>query len=241
MVWESHPGKPLITKTYLTPVFGLTISYLQLYLLSHFQHLCQVMSKIIFLVLKRRGLKGKARKLYYKSIVRGRDTVQVGDCAVFLSAGRPHLPYVGRIESFWESWTSNMVVKVKWFYHPEETNLGKRHHDGKVSMIKFPTYLSPDIKKSSLVFYIDMTFADFLVIKLFLSLPQHALYQSCHEDENDVQTISHKCQVVSRKEYERLNRNKKPGSNLQDLYYLAGTYDPTTGQLLTADGVSILC
>ncbi|KAM9457155.1 BAH and coiled-coil domain-containing protein 1 isoform 3-T3 [Clarias gariepinus] len=149
---------------------------------------------------QRRGLKGKARKLYYKSIVRGRDTVQVGDCAVFLSAGRPHLPYVGRIESFWESWTSNMVVKVKWFYHPEETNLGKRHHDGK-----------------------------------------HALYQSCHEDENDVQTISHKCQVVSRKEYERLNRNKKPGSNLQDLYYLAGTYDPTTGQLLTADGVSILC
>ncbi|XP_046722582.1 BAH and coiled-coil domain-containing protein 1 isoform X2 [Silurus meridionalis] len=149
---------------------------------------------------QRRGLKGKARKLYYKSIVRGRDTVHVGDCAVFLSAGRPHLPYIGRIESFWESWTSSMVVKVKWFYHPEETNLGKRHHDGK-----------------------------------------HALYQSCHEDENDVQTISHKCQVVSRKEYEHLSRNSKPGSNLQDLYYLAGTYDPTSGQLLTADGVSILC
>lgn len=92
------------------------------------------MSKIIFLVPKRRGLKGKARKLYYKSIVRGRDTVHVGDCAVFLSAGRPHLPYIGRIESFWESWTSSMVVKVKWFYHPEETNLGKRHHDGKVNL-----------------------------------------------------------------------------------------------------------
>lgn len=25
-----------------------------------------------------------------------------------------------------------MVVKVKWFYHPEETKLGKRHQDGKV-------------------------------------------------------------------------------------------------------------
>ncbi|KAK3553299.1 hypothetical protein QTP86_032746 [Hemibagrus guttatus] len=149
---------------------------------------------------QRRGLKGKARKLYYKSIVRGRDTVHVGDCAVFLSAGRPHLPYIGRIESFWETWTNSMVVKVKWFYHPEETNLGKRLHDGK-----------------------------------------HALYQSCHEDENDVQTISHKCQVVSRKEYEHLSCNRKPGSNLQDLYYLAGTYDPTSGQLLTSDGVSILC
>ena len=82
---------------------------------------------------QRRGLKGKARKLFYKAIVRGRDTVRVGDCAVFLSAGRPNLPYIGRIENFWESWTSSMVVKVKWFYHPEETKLGKRHRDGKVS------------------------------------------------------------------------------------------------------------
>lgn len=81
---------------------------------------------------QRRGLKGKARKLFYKAIVRGRDTVRVGDCAVFLSAGRPNLPYIGRIENLWESWTSSMVVKVKWFYHPEETKLGKRHRDGKV-------------------------------------------------------------------------------------------------------------
>ncbi|KAM6904955.1 BAH and coiled-coil domain-containing protein 1 isoform 3-T3 [Xenentodon cancila] len=149
---------------------------------------------------QRRGLKGKARKLFYKAIVRGRDTVRVGDCAVFLSAGRPNLPYVGQIENFWESWTSRMVVKVKWFYHPEETKLGKRHRDGK-----------------------------------------HALYQSCHEDENDVQTISHKCQVVSREEYECMTHNQKPNSTSPDLYYLAGTYDPTTGQLVTVEGVSIMC
>ncbi|XP_037834573.1 BAH and coiled-coil domain-containing protein 1 isoform X4 [Kryptolebias marmoratus] len=149
---------------------------------------------------QRRGLKGKARKLFYKAIVRGRDTVRVGDCAVFLSAGRPNLPYVGQIENFWESWTSRMVVKVKWFYHPEETKLGKRLRDGK-----------------------------------------HALYQSCHEDENDVQTISHKCRVVSREEYECLTRNQKPNSTSPDLYYLAGTYDPTTGQLVTVEGISIMC
>lgn len=77
-------------------------------------------------------MKGKARKLFYKAIVRGKETLRVGDCAVFLSAGRPNLPYVGRIESLWESWGSNMVVRVKWFYHPEETKLGKRHSDGKV-------------------------------------------------------------------------------------------------------------
>ncbi|XP_059387229.1 BAH and coiled-coil domain-containing protein 1-like isoform X3 [Carassius carassius] len=149
---------------------------------------------------QRRGLKGKARKLFYKAIVRGKDTVRVGDCAVFLSAGRPHLPFIGRIESLWESWSSNMVVKVKWFYHPEETKLGKRQRDGK-----------------------------------------HALYQSSHQDENDVQTISHKCQVVSRAEYERLSRIRKPNSNSQNLYYLAGTYDPTSGQLVTAEGESIIC
>ncbi|XP_024902868.1 BAH and coiled-coil domain-containing protein 1, partial [Pteropus alecto] len=81
---------------------------------------------------QRRGMKGKARKLFYKAIVRGKETLRVGDCAVFLSAGRPNLPYIGRIENLWESWGSNMVVKVKWFYHPEETKLGKRQSDGKV-------------------------------------------------------------------------------------------------------------
>ncbi|KAJ3600384.1 hypothetical protein NHX12_031369, partial [Muraenolepis orangiensis] len=149
---------------------------------------------------QRRGLKGKARKLFYKAVVRGRDTVKVGDCAVFLSAGRPHLPYVGRIESFWESWTSSMVVKVKWFYHPEETKLGKRHPEGK-----------------------------------------YALYQSSHEDENDVQTISHKCRVVGRDEYDRLTRGQRPADAPADLYCLAGTYDPTAGQLVTTERMSVLC
>ncbi|XP_064378901.1 BAH and coiled-coil domain-containing protein 1 isoform X2 [Dromaius novaehollandiae] len=148
---------------------------------------------------QRRGMKGKARKLFYKAIVRGKETLRVGDCAVFLSAGRPNLPYIGRIESMWESWGSNMVVKVKWFYHPEETKLGKRQSDGK-----------------------------------------NALYQSCHEDENDVQTISHKCQVVGREHYEQMTRSKKY-QDRQDLYYLAGTYDPTTGRLVSADGVPVLC
>ncbi|XP_068439302.1 BAH and coiled-coil domain-containing protein 1 isoform X2 [Clinocottus analis] len=148
---------------------------------------------------QRRGLKGKARKLFYKAIVRGKETVRVGDCAVFLSPGRPQLPYVGRVESLWESWSSSMVVRVKWFYHPEETRLGKRHRDGK-----------------------------------------NALYQSSHEDENDVQTISHRCQVISRAEYDHLTRERKPGSAGNDLFYLAGSYEPTTGQLISAEGTAIV-
>uniref|UniRef100_H2LF47 BAH domain and coiled-coil containing 1 n=1 Tax=Oryzias latipes TaxID=8090 RepID=H2LF47_ORYLA len=148
---------------------------------------------------QRRGLKGKARKLFYKAIVRGKEMVRVGDCAVFLSPGRPQLPYVGRVESLWESWSSTMVVRVKWFYHPEETRLGKRHRDGK-----------------------------------------NALYQSSHEDENDVQTISHRCQVVSKSEYDLLMRERKASSAVNDLFYLAGTYEPTTGQLISADGMVIV-
>ncbi|KAM3592528.1 uncharacterized protein V6R79_020793 [Siganus canaliculatus] len=148
---------------------------------------------------QRRGLKGKARKLFYKAIVRGKETVRVGDCAVFLSPGRPQLPYVGRVESLWESWSSSMVVRVKWFYHPEETRLGKRHRDGK-----------------------------------------NALYQSSHEDENDVQTISHRCQVVSKAEYDHMIRERKAGSISNDLFYLAGSYEPTTGQLIGADGMAIV-
>ncbi|CAH2291536.1 BAH and coiled-coil domain-containing 1 isoform X1 [Pelobates cultripes] len=148
---------------------------------------------------QRRGMKGKARKLFYKAIVRGKEALHVGDCAVFLSAGRPNLPYIGRIESMWESWGGNMVVKVKWFYHPEETKLGKRHSDGK-----------------------------------------NALYQSSHEDENDVQTISHKCQVVSRQQYDKMSHNRRY-QDRQNLYYLAGTYDPGTGRLVTAEGIPVLC
>jgi len=46
---------------------------------------------------------------------------QVGDSAVFLSTGRPDRPYIGRIESMWETTSGNKVVRVRWFYHPEET------------------------------------------------------------------------------------------------------------------------
>lgn len=47
--------------------------------------------------------------------------LQIGNSAVFLSTGRPDRPYIGRIESLWETNSNNRVVKVKWYYHPEET------------------------------------------------------------------------------------------------------------------------
>lgn len=59
---------------------------------------------------------------------------------------------------------------------------------------------------------------------------QGGLFESNHLDENDVQTISHKCEVLSLDEYiKRLG--KEPDQTVyenKDVYYLAGSYDPTT-------------
>uniref|UniRef100_H2Z7L0 BAH domain-containing protein n=1 Tax=Ciona savignyi TaxID=51511 RepID=H2Z7L0_CIOSA len=52
-------------------------------------------------------------KVYYQTIVRDNDVISCGDCAIFLSHGRPNLPYIGLIESMWESWASTMVVRVR--------------------------------------------------------------------------------------------------------------------------------
>ncbi|GAB0099240.1 Protein winged eye [Sergentomyia squamirostris] len=138
---------------------------------------------------RRTCAKGRVKKQFFKTIQRGKESIHVGDSAVFLSTGRPDRPYIGRIESMWETSASNMVVRVKWFYHPEET-------EG-----------CPNLKYPG------------------------ALFESPHEDENDVQTISHKCEVLSISGF-----NKKFGSDPKhyhsiydnnDTYYLAGYYDPT--------------
>ncbi|GFU88836.1 BAH and coiled-coil domain-containing protein 1 [Trichonephila clavipes] len=148
---------------------------------------------------RRPGAKGKAKKEFYRAIQRGKETIRVGDCAVFLSTGRPHLPYIGRIETMWESWGGKMDVKVKWFYHPEETKSGKK-----------------------------------------LSQLKGALFQSPHFDENDVQTISHKCEVLSWAEYQQKKHPENKYGSLfdnNDTYFLAGTYDPIMGTLILEPGV----
>ncbi|KAJ3646267.1 hypothetical protein Zmor_023861 [Zophobas morio] len=142
---------------------------------------------------KRPRAKGRSRKQFYKAIQRGKETITVGDSAVFLSTGRPDRPYIGKIEAMWEL-CGTMVVKVKWFYHPEET----------------------------------------VGCPLNLQYPG-ALFESPHVDENDVQTISHKCEVLPLREYtERLGDDPQRYATIydnNDIYYLAGHYDPTTTTL----------
>ena len=103
------------------------------------------------------------------------------------------LIFAGQVELLWETWNSNMMVKVKWFYHPEE--------------IEISTADSVDLRVPG------------------------GLFQSPHTDENDVQTISHKCSVLPLKEYSKMMISdpvkRKKIYTSSDTYYLAGSYDPT--------------
>ena len=92
---------------------------------------------------KRPGGKGKSKKLFFKSIQRGKDTLHVNDCAVFLSTGRSDRPYIGKIEMLWETGAGGMMCKVKWFYHPEEIETCGRKFDLKLPVRKqHRTFLS---------------------------------------------------------------------------------------------------
>lgn len=70
---------------------------------------------------------------------------------------------------------------------------------------------------------------------------QGALFESPHIDENDVQTISHKCEVLPLKDYiETLGDDPKRYAAIydnNDIYYLAGYYDPTTKTLKMEPGI----
>ena len=86
--------------------------------------------------------------------------------------------------------------------------------------------------------------------------PQGGLFSSPHTDENDVQTIVHKCNVLPLKEYLRLGHGQSGGKKRKssggaapaaaaggspdDSYYLAGSYDPSLMSINFQTGVSKL-
>uniref|UniRef100_A0A0K8TC03 BAH domain-containing protein n=1 Tax=Lygus hesperus TaxID=30085 RepID=A0A0K8TC03_LYGHE len=144
----------------------------------------------------------RGRKIFYKAIQRGSDVINVGDCAVFVSTGRPDRPFIGQVESFWGTQKNSMAVKVSWFYHPEETV-------GAPEMFPFPG----------------------------------ALFKSPHTDSNDVQTISHRCEVVSLPEFKaRVDRKEVSTETVydnQEVYYLAGFYDPQDTSIKYEPGIII--
>ncbi|XP_072388415.1 uncharacterized protein wge isoform X2 [Diabrotica undecimpunctata] len=68
-----------------------------------------------------------------------------------------------------------------------------------------------------------------------------ALFESPHVDENDVQTISHKCEVVPLKQYtDRIGDDPQKYAAIydnNDIYYLAGYYDPTSHSMKIEPGI----
>ena len=147
-------------------------------------------------------LSSKARKVYHDSIVKDDETMSVGDCAVFLSTGRPDRPYIGQIDCMWETAAGGMKVKVRWFYHQAEVE-GTAVGGGRVEDIK----------------------------------TEGALFSSSHCDENDIQTISHKCQVLKYADFTNLVDREGVDMDSNDTYYLAGEYDPVEGTIVFVPGV----
>lgn len=72
---------------------------------------------------------------------------------------------------------------------------------------------------------------------------QGGLFESPHTDDNDVQTIAKKCEVLPFKEFRekyghlcsaKSGKSHKP-SALKGIYYVAGNYNPFTCNLTMAD------
>ena len=96
------------------------------------------------------------------------------------------------------------------------------------------------------------------ILNFSFSFPQGGLFSSPHTDENDVQTIVHKCNVLPLKEYLRLGHGSPGGKKRKssggaaataggvvsgspdDSYYLAGSYDPSLMSINFQTGVSKL-
>ena len=63
-----------------------------------------------------------------------------------------------------------------------------------------------------------------------LRLGPGALFSSDHSDENDLQTISHKCVVVP-------GSGRGAADSDLDTFYEAGEFDPTVGTIIINVGV----
>jgi predicted 2-oxoglutarate/Fe(II)-dependent dioxygenase YbiX len=79
---------------------------------------------------------------------------------------------------------------------------------------------------------------------LFLLSIKGALFESPHEDENDVQTISHKCEVLQLDAYvKKFGNDPKQYESIydnNDTYYLAGSYDPTLYHMKMQQEIPVL-
>merc|ERR550519_1783028 len=90
----------------------------------------------------------KSRRVFHQTIRKGQnESLEVGDCAVFLSTSRPDRPYIGRIHSMWTTTAGNMKVEVRWFYHPAEVE-GTALGGGRVEDLTSATDCLPPVTRT---------------------------------------------------------------------------------------------
>lgn len=148
-----------------------------------------------------KGQKRSKGRVYHKVIERKDERLGIGDSAVFLSTNCPDQPYIGRLESMWETASGTKNVGVRWYYHLAEIECSDAEDKQNIKKIKHP---------------------------------KGALFESNHYDENDVQTISNRCDVQTFGKYLQPNQDHDTDN---DKYYLAGTHNAIEKTVQFATGV----
>ena len=134
----------------------------------------------------------------------------MGDHAVFLSKFWSRLPYLGKIVDLWQTSGGRMKVKINWLYHKDEV--------GEIFIVRnAQCFLSLQV--------------DGLAVgggKVEDVVVARAVFESSHFDDNNVQSISHKCRVIK-------------SSDKTDEHYdycTVGHFDPVEGSVKIYDDQS---
>ena len=85
-----------------------------------------------------KGQKRSKGRVYHRLIERKDEKLSIGDSAVFLSTNCPDQPYIGRLESMWETASGTKNVGVRWYYHLAEIECSSSNDRQKLERIKRP-------------------------------------------------------------------------------------------------------
>ena len=85
-----------------------------------------------------KGQKRSKGRVYHRIIDRKDEKLGIGDSAVFLSTNCPDQPYIGRLESMWETGSGTKNVGVRWYYHLAEIECSASSDRSKLDQLKRP-------------------------------------------------------------------------------------------------------
>lgn len=98
-----------------------------------------------------KGQKRSKGRVYHRVIERKDEKLGIGDSAVFLSTNCPDQPYIGRLESMWETASGTKNVGVRWYYHLAEVDCSQVADKQKLEKIKQPKVIFPAFLLSALL------------------------------------------------------------------------------------------